>query len=246
MKYISIDCQRQRFNAGVDSSIAFQKSILLLLLLAYNVLTAQVAIDSTKYYDHARAGSVKAITDKEICAIIVFVSGPYTEWSVKKKHKLLKKDREAFKKLKKEFRKFDIDFKLHIETFNLDKDFEVNPADNQANAEKIWHTYTSSEVPFFKENRYRLYDGGYFLIMHHQGMGKSLAAPDYLHGKEGVEICLNTVPFSNTLKTEEKIESTLLSMRRFIYLELGIYMIPILLVLVKTEKRLKASRKNQL
>ena len=160
----------------------------------------QTQIDTTKFFDHALTGSVKKISNKEVCAIIVFVSGPDSEWNVNKKRKILKKDRAAFKRLQKELRKFDINFKLHIEPFNLNQDFKADsivdyskPVKddskvnqyNHANAEKIWKHYQNSEISFFKEQEYKSYEGGYLLIMHHEGMGRTFAAPDYQHGKRG-------------------------------------------------------------
>ena len=171
-----------------------------ILFFVLSSAVGQTKIDTTKFYDHAYTGSVKEITNKEVCAIVVFISGPDNSWEVKKKNKLLRKDQKAFKKLKKEIGKFGIDFKLHIEAFNLDQDFKADsivdytkPVTddsrvnryNHVNAEKIWSHYQNSEIPFFINKKYKSYEGGYLLIMHHQGMGRTFAAPDYTHGKRG-------------------------------------------------------------
>ena len=158
-----------------------------------------MSIDTTLYYDSANIGSVKKITNKKVCAIVVFVSGEGYEWTSKNKKKILKRDKSAYEKLKKELQNFNIDLNIHFEIFNLENDFKIdsfvdfrkqkslpknptikNHKYKSANAVKIWDFYINSDINFFKSKEYLNYDGGYFIIMHHEGLGNTTASPDII------------------------------------------------------------------
>ncbi|MFZ6666047.1 hypothetical protein [Peijinzhouia sedimentorum] len=164
--------------------------------------SGQVLIDTTKYYETANVGTVKQITNNEVCAIVVFVSSPQNNWEMKNKKKVLNRDRRAFKKINNELKKYNVNLNIHFEIFNLDQDFKIdsivdykNPPVvrdplnksneyKKNNAKKIWTFYSNSEIPFFKKEEYLLFEGGYFLIIYHEGLGVSTASPALLNGYE--------------------------------------------------------------
>ena len=174
------------------------KIAIILFLISFSII-GQVSIDTTLYYDSANIGSVKKITNKKVCAIVVFVSGEGNEWTLENKKKVLKRDKNAYEKLKKELQSYDVNLDIHFEIFNLEKDFKIDsfvdykkqksiPKNrlalrgkyNDANAGKIWDFYTNSEITFFKNKEYLNYDGGHFMIMYHEGLGWPTASPAYL------------------------------------------------------------------
>lgn len=171
---------------------------LILFLITLNI-RSQTLIDTTKYFETANIGSVKKITDKEVCAIVFFISGPDSNWNLNDKKNILKRDEKAFKKIGKEFKKYDVDFKIHFEVFNLKEDFKIDSTVNykkpveedhylkgniykKSNAEKVWTHYSNSENSFFKEKKYLSYEGGHFIIMYHDGLGISSASPAIFSG----------------------------------------------------------------
>jgi hypothetical protein len=175
----------------------------IICLLSILSARGQALIDTTKYYETAKVGSVKQITNKEVCAIIFFISGPESNWTLSDKKSILERDEKAFKKIEKEFKKHGIDFKIHFEHFNLKEDFKIDSTINykkqvqedhfkksniykKSNVEKIWAYYSGSEHPFFKEKKYLSYEGGHFLIMYHEGLGISSASPAILNGNEAI------------------------------------------------------------
>jgi hypothetical protein len=176
------------------------KNIFVLIFLL-SVLNArgQTLINTTKYYETANIGSVKQITNKEVCAIVFFVSGPENNWTVNNKKSILDRDEKAFKKIEKELKKYDVDFKIHFELFNLNEDFKIDsivdykkPLEKEhfeksivykeSNAKKIWTYYSNNENSFFKEKKYLSFEGGYFFIMYHEGLGISSSSPALLNG----------------------------------------------------------------
>ncbi len=160
-------------------------------------------MDTILYLDNANVGSVKKISNKKVCAIVVFISGEGYEWTSKKKEKILKRDRTAYEKLKKELQNYNIDLNIHFEVFNIENDFKIDSFVNfrkqknlpknpksisnkykPANAKKVWELYTNSEISFFKNKEYLNYDGGHFMIMHHEGLGLTTASPEFKGIKE--------------------------------------------------------------
>lgn len=174
------------------------------LLIILNA-QGQVLIDTTKYYETANAGSARQMTNKEVCAIVFFVSDPHNNWSLNDKKRILERDADAFEKMRKELKKYGLDFKIHFELFNLKEDFKIDsvvdykkPVEEdhytrsnvykKANALKIWTYYSSSAIPFFQEKKYLTYEGGYFIIMYYEGLGISSASPAILNGNDEINV----------------------------------------------------------
>lgn len=198
------------------------------LIFSFCVLQtfAQVAIDSTKYIDSENTGTVKEITNKEVCAIVIFVSGPESNWRIQNKKRVLKRDANSFEQLTKELNKFNIDFKVHLEAFNLEEDFKVDSAVNykkpvinaaemssrynRKNVEKIWDYYENSESSFFKDKEYLSFEGGYFLIIHHEGLGDTRATPAFTNrlktdnGLDGLPEYLTIFEFDENMRKHNK------------------------------------------
>lgn len=178
-----------------------KKILSLSLLLLTTNLFSQVLTDTTMYYEIAKAGTVKEITNESVCAIVVFISGPEGNWKPKKKQSILKRNKRFFKKLNREFQEYGVDFQIHFEPFNMEKDFEIdsiidysNPTGlsylerlasfKDSNAKEVWNHYTNSQIPFFKEKQYLNYKGGYFVILYQEGLGQTTASPALLNGFE--------------------------------------------------------------
>lgn len=180
----------------------FIKLLLFLIFISVNFNAfGQVLIDTTLYYETANSGTVKRISNKEVCAIVFFISGPNTNWDLKNKNAILKRDKRGYKRLVKELAGFDIDYKVHLEIFNLNEDFKIDSIVNykssvaedhyntsnrykKANGEKLWTHYSKSDISFFKDKEYLTYEGGYYFIMYHEGLGISSASPAILNGYE--------------------------------------------------------------
>jgi hypothetical protein len=175
-------------------------TILVFLFLISLITKGQVSIDTTLYYETANVGTVKKVTNEEVCAIVFFVSNLESNWEKKNKKKIIQRDAKAFKKLKKELKNYDVQFKIHFEYFHLDKDFKIDSIVNykkqplkknhydisnkykENNVRKIWDNYTNSDIAFFKDKKYESYEGGFFLIIYHEGLGISSASPAILNG----------------------------------------------------------------
>jgi hypothetical protein len=161
----------------------------------------QIQIDTTKYYDFYNLGTVKKVTNDEVCAIVVFVSGPNSNWSSAERKQVLKRDKGAFVELRRNLKKFNVDFNLKFHIANPTNDFKVDSVYdfskitgykkgdgikrdfNSENAEKIWEYYTTinNSLSFFKEKTYLSYSGGYFLLVYHYGAGRTNASPHFTY-----------------------------------------------------------------
>lgn len=176
--------------------------IAFIILFSPSGAKGQVLIDTTLYYETANVGTLKKVTNQEVCAMVFFVSGQESNWEKKNKTKVIQRDAKAFEKLKKELKNYNIQFKIHFEYFHLENDFEIDSIINykkqpieknhydistkykEDNVRNIWTTYKNSELAFFKEKKYQSYKGGYFMIVYHEGLGISSASPAIVNSNE--------------------------------------------------------------
>ena len=173
----------------------FKAIFLSIQFLIFLPVKGQTLIDTASYYESKNAGSVKNISNNEVCIIIHFISGPQNDWKISKKKKILKRDRKALNDLGEELAKYGIDFKFHLEVFNLKNDFKIDsvldykkPVEEnhytKANATILWSKNIRSDLPFFKEKKYLGFEGGYLIVMYHEGLGISSASPAFFNGEE--------------------------------------------------------------
>jgi hypothetical protein len=177
----------------------------LFCLFSFTRHLAQIQIDTTTFFETSKIGTVKQVSSEEVCAIVVFVSGQDSDWKANKKKKVLNRDKRAFKAFKNELKRYNVDFKIHFELFNVKEDFKIDSVIDhkqpfkdwmslsgnykKANAIKIWDYYTTSNLTFFENEQYKSYEGGYFLIIYHEGLGVNTAAPDFFNKKtETIEL----------------------------------------------------------
>lgn len=194
-------------------------------LVYLSILNAfgQIQIDTTKYYDYYNLGTVKKVTNEEVCAIVVFVSGPDSNWTATERKKVLKRDKKAFVGVRRSLKKLNVDFTLKFHIANPSNDFKVDSVYdfskitrykkgdgikrdfNAENAEKIWEYYTNTKnaFSFFTEKKYMSYPGGYFLLIYHHGAGKTNASPHFTFNYKNVKTPEFVTIFQQTINMQQ-------------------------------------------
>jgi hypothetical protein len=170
-----------------------------ILILFHLFGSAQIRIDTTRYFDSYGYGSVKLLSDKPMLKISVFISDENSDWKPSEKKRLLRLERKALKWIEKQARGYGLE-ELDItakDYFTGDKDFEIKTypkstgwtinqdsieLGNDTVLKQIWETIRDGKMSNnLSMEELENYTGGYFVIMYYKRYGTAKASPLHSH-----------------------------------------------------------------